>query len=104
MRRIPNSWTLRRRFKGRDLYHITCNMLYIAIDSSRICLVFGRRFVKGVVLGVTTCRSSLRLFLRSLVLVRCVSLAWLFFLFHSRVPDEAAVNPIVSDRFMVGQA
>jgi hypothetical protein len=31
-RRTPSLWTLRRRFKGRDLYHITCNMLYIAID------------------------------------------------------------------------
>jgi hypothetical protein len=54
--------------------------------------------------GVTTCRSSLQLFLRSLILVVCVSLAWLFFLFHSRVPDKAAVNLIVSDRFMVDQA
>jgi hypothetical protein len=79
-------------------------MLYIAIDSSRICLAFGRRFVKGVVRGVTTWRSSLQLFLRSLILVRCVSLARLFFLFHSRVPDKAAIDRIVSGCFRVVQA
>jgi hypothetical protein len=79
-------------------------MLYTAIDSRRICLASGRHFVKGVVRGVTIWRSNLQLFRRSLILIRCTSLARLFFLFHGRVPDKAAIDRIFSGQSRVGQA